>query len=71
MNETLDVCDEKQELKGRDTQMMKQGEVPTLHNEVRKNMRPTKDNWINEWCDVMGKGMKAANSKEAYEATTH
>ena len=51
--------------------MMKQGEVPALHNEVRKKMRSTKDNWINEWCDVMGKGMKAANSKEVYEATTH
>ena len=30
-----------------------------------------KENWINEWCDVTGKRMKAANSKEAYEATTH
>ncbi len=51
--------------------MMKQGEVPTLHNEVGKKMRTTKDNWIDERCDVMGKGMKARNSKEAYEATTH
>ena len=51
--------------------MMKRGEVPTLHNEVRKKMRSTKDNWIDERCDVMGKGMKAGNSKEAYVATTH
>ena len=51
--------------------MMKQGEVPTLHNEVRKKMRSTKDNRIDERCDVMGKGMKAGNSKEAYETTTH
>ena len=50
---------------------MKQGEVRTLHNEVRKKMISTKDNWIDERCDVMGKGMKAENNKEAYEATTH
>ena len=43
--------------------MMKQGEVPTLHNEVRKKMRSTKDNSIDERCDVMGKGMKAGNNK--------
>ena len=48
--------------------MMKQGEVPTWHNEVRKKMISTEDNRIDERCDVMGKGMKAGNSKEAYEA---
>ena len=30
-----------------------QGAVPTLTNEIRKKMRSTKDNWIEEWCDVM------------------
>ena len=29
-------------------------------------MRSTKDNWIEERCDAMSKGMKAGNSKEAY-----
>ena len=51
--------------------MMQHGELQTLHNEVRKKTRSTKDNWIDEWCDVMGKGIKAGNTKEAYEATTH
>ena len=56
MNETLDVCVEKRDLKGWNIQMVKQGEVPTLHNEVRKKMRSTKDNWIDERCDIMVKG---------------
>ena len=46
--------------------MTKQGAVPTLHNEVRKE-RSTKDNWIEERCDSMAKGIKVGNSKEAYE----
>ena len=28
--------------------------------------RSTKDDWIEERCDAMDKGMKAGNSKEAY-----
>ena len=63
MNETLDVCDVKRELKGWDTQMMKQGSVPTLHNQVRKKMRSTKHNWIEEQCDAIEKGMKAGTAK--------
>ena len=47
--------------------MTKQWAVPTLHNEVRKKMRSTKENWIEERCDAMKKGMKAGNSKESYD----
>ena len=47
--------------------MMKPGAVLTLHNELRKKMRSTKENWIEERCDAMKKGMKAGNSKEAYD----
>ena len=43
--------------------MMKQGEVPTLHNEVRKKKRSTKDNWIEERCDAIEKGLKAGTAK--------
>ena len=43
--------------------MTKQCAVPTLHNEVRKNMRSTKENWIEERRDAMKKGMKAGNSR--------
>ena len=43
--------------------MTKQGAVPTLHNEVRKE-RSTKDNWIEERCDSMAKGIKVGNSKK-------
>ena len=43
--------------------MMKQGSVPTLHNEVRKKMRSTKHNWIEERCDAIEKGMKAGRAK--------
>ena len=53
--------------RGGDTHMMKQGAVPTLHNEVRKKMRSTKDNLIEERCDAMDKGMKAGNSREVYD----
>ena len=47
--------------------MTMQWAVPTLHNEVRKKMRSTKENWIEERCDAMKKVMKAGNSKEAYD----
>ena len=47
--------------------MMKQGAVATLHNEVRKKMRSTKENWIEERCDAIQKGMKAGNSKDPYD----
>ena len=43
--------------------MMKQGSVPTAHNEVRKKMRSTKHNWIEERCDAIEKGMKAGTAK--------
>ena len=49
--------------------MMKQGAVPILHNEVRKKMRSTKENWREERCDAIEKGVKAGNSKEAYDDT--
>ena len=42
--------------------MMKQGSVPTLHNEVRKKMR-SKHNWIKERCDAIEKGLKAGIAK--------
>ena len=45
--------------------MKKQGAVSTLHKEVRKKIRSTKDNWIEERCDAMEQEMKARNSKEA------
>ena len=47
--------------------MTKQSAVPTLHNEVMKKMRSTKENWIEERCDATKKGMKAGNSKESYD----
>ena len=47
--------------------MRKQSAVPTLRNEVRKKIRSTKDNWIEDRCDVMTKGMEAGNSREAYD----
>ncbi len=37
-----------------------------MHNEVRKNIKSTKYNWIEERCDAMDTGMKAGNSKEAH-----
>ena len=38
-----------------------------MHNEVRKNMRSTKEIWIEKRCDATKKGMKAGNSKESYD----
>ena len=51
--------------------MMKQGEVATLHNEVRKKMRSTKDNWIEERCDAIEKGMKAGHSKDSNDTLNY
>ena len=54
--------------KGCDPHIMKQGAVyQHVHNEIRKKMRSTKGNWIEERCDVMDKGMKAGNNKQAYD----
>ena len=38
-----------------------------MHNKVRKKMRSPKENWIEEPCDDMKKGMKAGNSKDSYD----
>ena len=48
--------------------MTKQGAVgPTnIAQRGRKKMTLTKDNWIEERCDAMDKGMKAGNCKEAH-----
>ena len=51
MNEILDLCYERRETR---TEWVKhpydeaQVAVPTLHNDVRKNMRSTKENWTEE-----------------------
>ena len=68
MNEMLDLYDERRELKRlRHLYMTKQLAVPTLHNDVRMELRSTRKNWIGERCDAMKKGMKAGNSKESYD----
>ena len=48
---------------------MKQESVglPTFHEEVNKKIRSIQDNWIEERSYATEKGMKAGNSKEAYD----
>ena len=42
-----------------------------MTNDIRKKMRSTKENWIEERCDAMEKGLKAGHNKEAYDTPNY
>ncbi|XP_076443965.1 uncharacterized protein LOC143282251 [Babylonia areolata] len=66
-NEVLDLCDKRRELRKK---KHPSNEARTKHQqvnrEVRTKMKAAKENWIEEQCEEVEKGMEAGNSKRAY-----
>ena len=66
-NEVLDLCDKRRELKGkRHTSVEALANYQKANREVRTKMRAAKEEWIEEQCDNIEKGMETGNSKQAY-----
>ncbi|XP_076436542.1 uncharacterized protein LOC143276040 [Babylonia areolata] len=67
-NEVLDLCGKRRELRKK---KHSSNEARTKHQqvnrEVRTKMKAAKENWIEEQCEEVEKGMEAGNSKRAYD----
>ena len=66
-NEVLDLCNQKQQLKQQKYMSTEAGlEFRKVNKEVRKKMKAAKEEWIEEQCRYIEKGMMSGNNKEAY-----
>ncbi|XP_076454867.1 uncharacterized protein LOC143289703 [Babylonia areolata] len=66
-NEVLDLCDKRQELrKKKHSGNEARTEHQQVNREVRTKMKAAKENWIEEQCEEVEKGMEAGNSKRAF-----
>ena len=65
-NEVLDLRDERRQLKQQKYTSTEAGlEDVKMNREVRKKTVAAKEEWIEEQCKNMEKGMMSGNSKEA------
>ena len=65
--EVLDQCDQRRQLKQQKYTNTEAGlEYRKVNIEVRKRMKAAKEEWIEEQCKNVEKGMMSGNSKEAY-----
>lgn len=62
MKEVLNLCDKRQELRGKkhssDEAWM---QYQNVHREVRKNLQAAKEEWIEEHCNAIEKGIKSGD----------
>ena len=66
-SEVLDLCDQRRRLKQQKYTSTEAGlEYGKVNREVRKKMKAAKEEWIEEQCKNIEKGMMSGNSKEAY-----
>ena len=67
MNEVLGLCNKRRELRGKKHSSNKaQAQYQNVHRQVRKKIQIAKEEWIEEWCSTIKKGMETGNSKNAY-----
>ena len=66
-SEVLDLCDQRRQVKQQKYTSTEAGlEYRIVDREVRKKMKAAKEEWIEEQCKNIEKGMVLGNSKEAY-----
>ena len=65
--DVLDLCDKRRDLKKKknDTEGAKQ--YKAVNQEIKKNMKKAKENWIEEQCQDIDDSLKNNNSKKAYQ----
>ena len=61
----LDLCDKRRELKKKDAEGVRQ--YRAANHEIKKGMKKTKMNWIEEQCQDIEDSMKKNNSKKTYQ----
>ena len=69
MNEVLDLCNKRRELRGKKHSSNKaQAQYQNVNRQVRKKIQIAKEEWIEEQCSTIEKGMETGNSKNAYSS---
>ena len=69
-NEVLDLCNQRWQLKQQKCTSTEAGlEYRKLNREVRKKMKAAKEEWIEEQCKNIEKGMMSGNRREAYNTS--
>ena len=67
MNEVLNLCDKRRKLRGKKHSNDKaQVQYQNVHRQVRKMIQIAKEEWTEEQCSTIEKGMETGNSKNAY-----
>ena len=66
-NEALDMCDRRRQMKQPEYTSTEAGrEYRKVNREVGRKMKAANEEWIEEECETIEKGMLLGNSKEAY-----
>ena len=66
-NEVLDLCDKRRALRPKKFLTDEtRAEYKKAHNDVRKKMKTAKEDWIEEQCRSIDRGMEIGQSKQAY-----
>ena len=67
-NKVLDLCHQRRQLKQQKYTYTEEGlEYRKLNRAVRKEMKTTKEEWIEKHCKNIEKEMMSGNSKKAYK----
>ena len=70
-NEVVDLCDQRRQLRQEKYISTEAGlEYGKVNREVRKKMKIAKEEWTEEQCKNIEKGMMSGNIKEAYKYNT-